>query len=157
MQSRERVMRALNFESVDRLPRDLGGMRSTCISAFAYPKLVEALGLAPRKPKVYDIGQMLALPDMDVLDALGCDVAMVERGVTNAFEQAEIWKPYDFGGRLEALVLNPEIFEARQDGSVVTRSGQTMLPASTVFDNEHGGQPLILEGDLPKPDLDQIR
>lgn len=33
--SRERVLKALNFEQPDRLPKDLGGMRSTGISAFA--------------------------------------------------------------------------------------------------------------------------
>ncbi len=156
MKCRERVMKALNFESVDRLPRDLGGMRSTCISAFAYPKLVEALGLPPRRPRVYDVMQMLALPDQDVLDALGCDVVMAEWDVTNAFDQSDKWEPYDFGGRLEALVRHPDYFEVQDDGTVVM-GGLTMLPGSTVFDSEHGGQPLILEGDLPKPDLGELR
>jgi uroporphyrinogen decarboxylase len=67
-------MDALNFHETDRVPKDLGGMLSTSISAFAYPKLVEALGLPYRRPKVYDTNQMLAMPDMDVLDALGCDI-----------------------------------------------------------------------------------
>ena len=92
MTSRERVLNALNFKPVDRLPRDLGGMRSTCISCFVYPKLVKALGLPPRLPRVYDLGQMLALPDEDVLDALECDVVMAEPDVTNAFEQPDLWK-----------------------------------------------------------------
>ena len=65
-------------------------MRSTGISAFSYPKLVAALGLPPRLPKVYDTGQMLALPDLDVLDALGCDVVTIQDGlITNAFDQPE--------------------------------------------------------------------
>ena len=38
--SRQRVLQSLNFRMPDRLPKDLGGMRSTSISAFAYPKLV---------------------------------------------------------------------------------------------------------------------
>ena len=63
--SRERVLNALNFRPTDRLPKDLAGMGSTGISAFSYPKLVDALGLPPRLPKVYDTGQMLALPDLD--------------------------------------------------------------------------------------------
>jgi uroporphyrinogen decarboxylase len=78
MNARERVIAALNFKQPDRLPKDLGGMRSTGISAFAYPKLVEALGLAPRRPKIHDVWQMLALPDTDVLDALGCDVVAID-------------------------------------------------------------------------------
>ena len=46
--SRERILKTLNFETPDRLPKDLGAMRSTGISAFAYPKLVEALGMVKR-------------------------------------------------------------------------------------------------------------
>ena len=79
--SRERVMQALDFQTTDRTPRDLGGMRSTSISAFAYPGLVSALKLPYRKPRVEDTGQMLALPDLDVLDALGCDVVTILDGM----------------------------------------------------------------------------
>jgi hypothetical protein len=42
--SRKRVIDAINFLPTDRLPKDLAGMCSTGISAFAYPKLVAALG-----------------------------------------------------------------------------------------------------------------
>ena len=69
--SRQRVLHAFNFRIPDRAPKDLGGMRSTSISAFGYPALVSALGLPARRPHVEDTGQMLALPDLDVLDALG--------------------------------------------------------------------------------------
>ena len=51
---RERVMRALNFQPTDRVPRDLAGMRSTGISVFAYPPLIGALDLQPRLPKAED-------------------------------------------------------------------------------------------------------
>ena len=44
--SRERILQTQNFQTPDRLPKDLGGMRSTGISVFAYPKLVAALGLS---------------------------------------------------------------------------------------------------------------
>jgi len=156
MTSRERVMKALNFEATDRLPRDLGGMRSTGISAFAYPKLVAALGLPPRRPKVHDTGQMLALPDIDVLDALGCDVVTAENGVTNAFEEPEKWHDYDFGGRLAARVRNPADFQALEDGTIVQGGSARMVPGSYVFDGEHGGQPILAhDQDLPKPDLEQ--
>jgi uroporphyrinogen decarboxylase len=91
MTRRERVLEALSFKETDRPPMDLGGMLSTGISAFAYPGLVRALGLPARRPRVADTYQMLALPDMDVLDALDCDVVAVfmHWGVTNAFEQPD--------------------------------------------------------------------
>ena len=107
---RERVMQALNYEMPDRPPKDLGGMLSSSISGFAYPKLVAALGLPPRLPKMYDTGQMLAMPDLDVLDALGVDIVTICGRATNAFAEPEKWLPYDFNGRLPALVRNPAIF-----------------------------------------------
>lgn len=147
-------MGALNFETTDRVPLDLGGMPSTGISCFAYPPLVEALGLPPRPPKVYDTGQMLALPDPDVLDALDCDVATLTMNLTNAFEQTTPWKPYSFGGRLEAVVENPAMFAVEPDGTVVQPNhDRRMPPGSHVFEEAHGGQPFDLAGEIPKPDL----
>ncbi len=154
--SRERVLKALDFETPDRLPKDMAGMRSTGISAFAYPKLIAALGLPPRLPRVEDTGQMLALPDLDVLDALGCDVVTICDGVTNAFDQPELWRPYDFNGRLPALVRNPAAFRAEEDGTILQRNSR-MPPSSYVFDELHGGQPLDLSAELPKPDLRQVK
>jgi uroporphyrinogen decarboxylase len=137
---------------------DLGGMPSTGISCFALPKLREALGLPARPPRVYDTGQMLGLPELDVLDALGCDVVTVMDGVTNAFEQPELWHPFDFGGRLPALVRDPGMFVVEADGSVVQPAWKgKMPPFAYVFDAEHAGQPLVLDGDLPRPDLKQLR
>lgn len=149
-------METLNFRTPDRIPKDLGGMRSTSISAFAYPKLVKALGLPARLPKVEDTSQMLALPDMDVLDALGCDVVTVCDAVTNAFEQPDRWKDYDFNSRLPAQVRNPEWFRTEADGTIT--QGYSRMPASSyVFDVPHGGQPLDMSDDLPKQDLKKMR
>lgn len=150
--SRERVMQALSFREPDRLPKDLAGMRSTGVSAFAYPGLVAALGLAPRLPRVEDTGQMLALPDLDVLDALGTDVVTVCENVTNAFAEPEKWHRYDFNGRLPALVRDPSAFSDQPDGSIV--QGKRLMPASSyVFDDAHGGQPVYLDDELPRYDL----
>lgn len=153
---RDRVMNALNLLPTDRVPRDLGGMRSTGISAFAYPHLVEALGLPPRLTRIEDTGQMLAVPDRDVLDALECDVIAIYDDVTNAFDQPELWHDYDFNGRLAAQVKYPEAFSVLPDGTIV-QDRRRMVPASYVFDEIHGGQPLDLSADLPRPDLKQVK
>lgn len=155
--SRERVLQALAFQTPDRLPKDLGGMRSTSISAFAYPRLVELLGLPPRLTRVEDTGQMLALPDLDVLDALGIDVVAILDGVTNAFDQPELWRRYNFNGRLAAQVLHPRKFRAQPDGTIVQGGHTRMVPGSYVFDEEHAGQPLDLSDDLPKLNLKRLR
>ena len=154
---RTRVMRALDFQVTDRVPRDLAGMPSSSISCFAYPPLVAALGLPPRPPKVYDTGQMLALPDPDVLDALGCDVATMNLTLTNAFEQTAPWKPFDFNGRLDAWVQDPTMFRVEPDGSMVQPvNGRRMPPKSFVFAEEHGGQPFDLLAEVPRPDLGAV-
>ena len=133
-------------------------MRSTGISCFAYPGLVKALGLAPRRPKIYDTAQMLAVPDSDVLDALNCDVAFVETDVcTNAFEEPERWKPYDFGGRLSALVQQPELFRTSPQGEIEQGTSLRMPLHSYVFDAEHGGEPLDLNGELRREDPEKLR
>lgn len=160
MTPRERVIAALNFKQPDKLPKDLGGMRSTGISAFAYPKLVEALGLLPRRPKIHDVWQMLALPDTDVLDALGCDVVAIDNDVTNAFEEPQKWQEYDFGGRLAALVRDAGVFSKDIDGTIRCEweGRQLKMPVNSfVFDEEHGGQPIYLDGEIPKDDLEAVR
>jgi len=159
MNRRERVIKNLNFEKSSAI--DLGGMASTGISCFAYPRLVESLGLPPRLPRVYDTGQMLALPDIDVLDALNCDVVTVcSDSYTNAFVEPERWFPYDFNGRLPALVQKPEIFSTEPDGSIIQSDSPDvlkMVSSSYVFDSPHGGQPLdIMSLDPPKEDLKKL-
>ncbi len=158
MTSRERVIKALNFEPVDRVPMDLGGMASTSISGFAYPKLVAALGLPPRLPKMNDTHQMLAMPEMDVLDALGCDVVTIFYGVTNAYPEPDKWHPYDFNGRLPALVRNPKQFANLPDGSVSQPEYKIIMqPTSHVFNAEHSGMPLTFSDELPLQDLKKLR
>ncbi len=80
MTSRERVLAALDHREPDRVPIDLSGHRSSGIAAIAYPKLREALGLAPRPVRVYDIIQQLAIVDEDVLDRFGVDTVELGRG-----------------------------------------------------------------------------
>jgi len=55
----------------DALAIDFGGMRSTGISAIAYNKLKEHLGLAGGATRLYDVLQQLAEPEPEILAALG--------------------------------------------------------------------------------------
>jgi uroporphyrinogen decarboxylase len=101
---------------------------------------------------------MLALVDNDVLDALGCDVATISRGVTNVLDLPERWHDYDFGARLAARVLDPTLLEATDDGGFVMSKVLRMPATSTVFDAEHGGHPTLdLDQPLPLLDLKQLR
>jgi uroporphyrinogen decarboxylase len=80
MNSRERVMASLNHQEPDRVPVDLSGTRSSGISAIAYARLRDKLGLPPRTIYVYDILQQIAVVDEDVLNFFGVDTIELGRG-----------------------------------------------------------------------------
>jgi len=79
MNSRERVLTALDHRQPDRVPVDLSGHRSSGISAIAYAKLRRHLGLEERPIRVYDPQQQLAVVDEDVLDRFGVDTIELGR------------------------------------------------------------------------------
>ncbi len=80
MNSRQRVLAALNHEQPDRVPLDLGGHRSSGIAAIAYARLRNHLGLEPRPIRIYDPIQQLAVIDQDVLDLFHIDTIELGRG-----------------------------------------------------------------------------
>ncbi|MEN6451616.1 MAG: uroporphyrinogen decarboxylase family protein [Thermoguttaceae bacterium] len=80
MTPRERVLAAIDHRPADKVPIDFGGHRSSGIAALAYPKLRKALGLPPRKVRVYDPVQQLAILDEDVLDRFQVDTVELGRG-----------------------------------------------------------------------------
>jgi len=80
MNSRQRVLQALNHQEADRVPVDFSGHRSSGIAAMAYAKLRKHLSL-PQKPiRIYDPVQQLAIVDEDVLDLFGVDTIELGRG-----------------------------------------------------------------------------
>jgi uroporphyrinogen decarboxylase len=74
MNSRERLLAALNHQEPDRIPFDLGSTQVTGIHTVAYRNLRAYLGLPPVEPQLCDEIQQLALPDDDVIEQLGVDV-----------------------------------------------------------------------------------
>jgi len=74
MNSRERLLAALNHQEPDRSPYDLGSTQVTGIHLVAYEGLRKHLGLPPGHPTLCDTVQQLALPDEDVIETLGVDV-----------------------------------------------------------------------------------
>ena len=91
MNSRERVLAAINYQEPDRVPIDFGGHRSSGISAIAYAKLKKALGITSGDIYVYDMIQQLAIVELPVLDAIGADVVEMGRGFM--LDDKE-WKPW---------------------------------------------------------------
>jgi uroporphyrinogen decarboxylase len=74
MNSRQRILATLDHQEPDRVPLDLGATQVTGIHHLAYAGLRQALDLPPQELTLYDHIQGLALPDDDVISALGVDV-----------------------------------------------------------------------------------
>jgi uroporphyrinogen decarboxylase len=111
MTSRERVLKAINFQEPDRVPVDLGGTRMTGIAAHAYLELRRKLGISGGPPRIFDVYQMLAEVEEPVRQRVGCDVIGLERLEPVFGLRNERWKPWRHFDGAEFLVpgdFNPE-------------------------------------------------
>ncbi len=91
MNSRERVLAALDHREPDRVPVDFGGHRSSGIAAMAYGKLKAALGITSGDVYVYDMLQQLAIVEPDVQDALGVDTVELGRAFLHDAADWQAW------------------------------------------------------------------
>ncbi|OGG54644.1 MAG: hypothetical protein A3F84_13775 [Candidatus Handelsmanbacteria bacterium RIFCSPLOWO2_12_FULL_64_10] len=79
MTSRERVLRAVNFERPDRVPIDLGAIRASGINAVVYDQLKRRMGF--RTPtRIHDTMQILAEVELEVAERLHVDVVPLDAG-----------------------------------------------------------------------------
>ena len=74
MTSRERLIATLNHQQPDKVVLDLGATSQTGINASTLYQLRKALGLEEHPIEISEIGQMLGRVELDVLQALKCDV-----------------------------------------------------------------------------------
>ena len=118
MNSRERVLAALEHRESDRVAIDFSGHRSSGIAAIAYPRLRKYLGLAAKPIRVYDVIQQLAIVDEDVLDRFGVDTIELGRGF--ALDEKS-WSPWTLPDGTECFVPAWTRLE-RDEGRWVIRS-----------------------------------
>lgn len=94
MNSRERLAATLEHRQPDRVCVDLGASWVTGISASAYARLREGLGLPKIAPRVHEPLQLLGDVDEDVRQALGVDVVGLWARSTIFGFKNEGWKPW---------------------------------------------------------------
>lgn len=82
MNSRERLIAAINHKEPDRIPVDLGATPSSGISAVAWHNLVKYLGL-DLKNHVYDVIQEVTQPEMELLELFKVDILDIGRFFNN--------------------------------------------------------------------------
>lgn len=73
MNSRERILAAINHQESDHIPFDLAGTTWTGIANGAYQKLRTFLGKNTEKPNWSDVVQQIVIPSPDILDTLDVD------------------------------------------------------------------------------------
>jgi len=79
MNSRERVLKAVNFQRPDKVPIDLDAIRASSINAVVYDALKKRMGINI-PTKIHDTMQILAEVEMEVLQKLHVDVVPLDAG-----------------------------------------------------------------------------
>ena len=79
MNSRERILAAINHKEPDRVPVDIGATPSSGISLVAHNNLVKHIGKENWKSYVYDVVQEVVQPGDEFLDYFGVDVVDIGR------------------------------------------------------------------------------
>ena len=133
MNSRQRVLAALNHQAPDRVPLDLGGSAVTGMHASSVYLLRQALKLDPpgTPVKVVEPYQVLGEIKPDLIAALGVDVLPLGSPRTMFGFRNEGWKPWTlFDG---TPVLVPEGFntDPEPDGNILLYpEGDKSVPPS---------------------------
>jgi uroporphyrinogen-III decarboxylase len=103
MTSRERILRAVNFQKPDRVPIDLGGMKSSGIAVEACHRLKQRLGI-PGKTRVLDPRFMIAVVEDTLLRRFHADVMPLDLSSVDALTRPERdWLPRRLFSGIEAL------------------------------------------------------
>jgi uroporphyrinogen decarboxylase len=102
--SRERVLRAVNFQDTDRVPIDLGAMKASCIGAKAYNELKTRLGIHT-PTRIWDPKFMIASVEEEIMQRFHLDVVPLD--ISSAMQDLKPdgeWKPITLYEGAEGLL-----------------------------------------------------
>ncbi|MGD2155436.1 MAG: uroporphyrinogen decarboxylase family protein [Anaerolineales bacterium] len=139
MNSRERVLTALEHREPDRVPVDFGGTRVTSTHPAPLHMLRQKLGIENNPIKVMDVWQMLAWVERTDVEMVGGDVLPVPRLNLDFGMRIDHWKPWQIENDLE--VRMPISFQplSEQDGSLILYLNDEpvakKVPSSPYFDS----------------------
>ncbi len=122
MNSRERVLAALNHQEPDRVPIDLGGSDSSGITAIAYNNLKSYLGIKRGRTRIFDPYQQIVDVEEKVMDAVKSDVRSV-------MIQPRNWKPWKLPDGSDCEIPEKWNPRYREDGSQVVFNEQGEIVA----------------------------
>jgi len=136
MNSRERVLLSLRHAEPDRVPVDLGGMRSSGIMGIAYNRLKDYLGIEVGETRIYDIAQQLAEPEETILNLLQVDAVDMSRTLPPAAPSDIDWEPWVLPDGSQGKV--PSTFSASATAITVAGSSKLKGKVRLIKDSEKG-------------------
>ncbi len=132
MTSRERVQAVLHGRTPDKIPSGFGSTSESGIQPWPYRQLLDRLGHTDAKIFVYEILQMLAMIDPDMLTVLQGDIIGLRLPRSIFGIPTDRYKPYTLYKGLEAFV--PELFNTK-----VVYNGSPNNPGDGVLYQYPGG------------------
>ena len=150
MNSRERIVKAINHQEADRLPVDLGGTVVTGIHASALDRLQKKLGIKNRLVKVYEPMMFLGQVELDVVEAIGGDVLGINSPVTLLGYKNENWKPWKLPDGTTVEMGEKFAFSYGPDGTIYAYPGgnQQVPPSAKMPSNGLYFDNIIRQKDL---------
>ena len=131
MNCRERVKKALNHQTPDRVPIDFGSTAVTGIHVSCVAALRDYYGLENRPVKAYEPYQMLGWIDDDLLEVMGVDIAGIAGRNTLFGFPNENWQEFKMPWGQDVLVS--EHFKTTTDSNgdlLIYPEGDTSVPPS---------------------------
>lgn len=133
MNSRQRILSAINHIEPDAFPVDLGATPSSGISAIAYDQLLNHLKFKDQRNWVFDVVQQVTQPSEEILDYFRIDVVDLGRTFNTRDED---WQAYTLANG--HLAQQPRWFqtEKQPDGSYLAYSkGEAIakMPVGATF------------------------
>ena len=119
MNSRERVLMAINHRQPDKVPVDLGATGQTGISASTLYKLRKALNLKDKPITVIEPFQILGNVDEDVRQAIGVDVIGLWDPMSFMGVKNERWKPWKMPDGTPTLMAGGFEYDIDEDGNTL--------------------------------------
>mgnify|MGYP002626742448 CR=1 FL=1 len=162
MNSRERVIAAVNHRIPDYVPVDLGATQVSTISVNAYQNLRAALGLPEKPAELMELFMYVAKVDDDVRKLLGIDTVGLAYPVDTNGCRTNRLQPFTALDGGKSLIGADNRWKTLEDGSIVMYPmGDTsvapstrMLPGGSFFDNIMSRIPDYDEDDLhPEKDF----
>ena len=137
MNSKALILAAINHQTPERVPVDLGATPSSGISLVAHQNLIKYLGKTHLKARMYDVIQEVVQPEMELLDHFHVDVLDIGR---NFNTDPSYWYELEVIEGYPALYPQWFTIEKQSDGSnraISPSSGQAigiMPQGATFFD-----------------------